>query len=166
MSISQTLLPEFDLEMVSTRKVLERIPTDKGKWKPHPKSFSLGHLAQLVSTMPGWLTNAVLETELDLGAATGYSYEKTETLLQIFDKNVREARKAIAAAKDTDFTVPWSLKHGDRVIFTLPRAAVVRQTATPRPAHGLHAHGRRSGAVDLRTDGRRACAWVLAACRS
>lgn len=94
----------------------------------HPKSFSLGHLAQLVAIMPGWLTNAVLETELDLGGASSYSYEKTETLLQIFDKNVREARKAIAAATDADFTVSWSLKHGERVIFTLPRAAVVRQT--------------------------------------
>lgn len=50
MTIAETLLPEFDQEMATTRRVLERIPTDKGKWKPHPKSFSLGHLAQLVAS--------------------------------------------------------------------------------------------------------------------
>ena len=137
MTISETLLPEFDQEMATTRKALERIPTDKGKWKPHPKSFSLGHLAQLVAIMPGWLTNAVQETELDLGSASGYTYEKTETLLKIFDKNVAEARKAIAAAKDADLMVPWSLKKGGKVIFTLPRAAVVRQTIN----HLVHHRG-------------------------
>ena len=126
MSIADTLLPEFDQEMATTRKVLERVPADKGKWKPHPKSFSLGHLAQLVAGMPGWITNTVREKHLDLASYPGYSYETTETLLKSFDKNVKEARKAIAAAKDKDFTAPWSLKRGERVIFTQARGPVVR----------------------------------------
>lgn len=137
MTIAKTLLPEFDQEMASTRRLLERVPTDKGKWKPHPKSFPLGHLAQLVAMMPGWITNAVLETELNLGAYSGYTFEKTEDLLKVFDKNVKEARKAIASSKDADYTVPWSLKHGDRVIFTQPRGAIVRQTIS----HLVHHRG-------------------------
>ncbi len=51
MSVAELLLPEFDQEMATTRRVLERIPSDKGQWKPHPRSFSLGHLTQLVSGM-------------------------------------------------------------------------------------------------------------------
>lgn len=35
MAISSTLLPEFDMEMATTRRVLERVPTEKGQWKPH-----------------------------------------------------------------------------------------------------------------------------------
>ena len=31
MSISETLLPEFDQEMATTRRLLERVPSDKGK---------------------------------------------------------------------------------------------------------------------------------------
>ena len=127
MSIAETLLPEFDVEMTSTRRVIERVPTDKGQWKPHPKSFSLGHLAQLVAGMPGWITNAVRETQLDLAAYPGYSYEKTEDLVKSFDRHVADARKALASSKDSDYSVPWSLKHGDRVILTMPRGAVVRQ---------------------------------------
>ena len=95
MSISDTLLPEFDQEMATTRRVLERVPTDKGKWKPHEKSFSLGHLAQLVAWMPGWLTSMLTQTELDIGSSAGYSYEKTDDLVKLFDRNVREARAAI-----------------------------------------------------------------------
>ncbi|HEY8174911.1 MAG TPA: DinB family protein [Gemmatimonadaceae bacterium] len=127
MSISKTLLPEFDQEMATTRRVLERVPSDKGQWKPHAKSFSLAHLAQLVAWMPGWITNTLTKTSLNLAAASGYSNEKTEDLLTMFDKNVKEARAAIAKSKDADYKKNWSLKHGDRVLFTQPRGAVVRQ---------------------------------------
>lgn len=137
MTISDSLLPEFDTEMATTRRVLERVPSDKGKWKPHPKSFPIGHLAQLVARMPGWLTSTLRQEGLDLGAFQGYSLESTESLLDVFDKNVKEARATIAAAKDADYNVGWSLKHGDRVIFTLPRMAVMRQNIN----HLVHHRG-------------------------
>ena len=66
MRFADTLLPEFDEEMKTTRRLLERVPDDKATWKPHEKSFSLGHLAQLISSMPGWITNALTEDKLDL----------------------------------------------------------------------------------------------------
>ena len=127
MPISKTLLPEFDLEMATTRRVLERVPSDKGQWKPHAKSFSLAHLAQLVAWMPGWITNTLTKTSLNIAGAAGYSNEKTADLLEMFDKNVKEARAAIVKSKDADYKKNWSLKHGDRVIFTQPRGVVVRQ---------------------------------------
>jgi uncharacterized damage-inducible protein DinB len=128
MTIAQTLLPEFDQEMATTRRVIERVPGDKGQWKPHPKSFSLGHLTQLVATMPGWITQMVRDTEIDLAKGAGYTYESTETLLGRFDQLVREARSAIAAATDADFDVDWSLKHGGHVLFTQSRREAVRTT--------------------------------------
>ena len=70
MTIAETLLPEFDQEMATTRRLLERVPTDKGQWKPHPKSFALGHLAQLVAWMPGWIANTVRHTALEIGRAS------------------------------------------------------------------------------------------------
>ena len=126
MSIGEGLLPEFDQEMATTRRLLERVPGEKAEWKPHPKSFALGHLAQLVSWMPSWIANTLRQTELNLGTAPGYSFEPTATLLSGFDQNVREAREALAASKDPDYAVLWSLKAGDRVLFTAPRGSVVR----------------------------------------
>ena len=126
MTAADTLLPEFDQEMASTRRLLERVPTDKGQWKPHPKSFPLGHLAQLVSMMPGWLTKTIRGVDIDLATTKGYSFEKTETLLAQFDQNVREAREALASASDDDFTRTWSLKRGAQVLFSGTRGVVVR----------------------------------------
>jgi uncharacterized damage-inducible protein DinB len=135
MPIADELLKEFDQEMQSTRRVLERVPADKLEWKPHPKSFSLGHLAQLVSWMPGWITNALTETSLDLGKAGGYSIEQPSALVAGFDKNVAGARAAITASKDHDYQVPWSLKHGERVLFTTSRKEVIRQNISHLSHH-------------------------------
>ena len=126
MTIGESMLPEFDLEMATTRRVLERVPTDKGEWKPHPKSFPLGHLAQLVAGMPSWITNTLKKPELNLADYRGYSFEPTSTLLEQFDKNVRDAREALGAAKDDDFAQMWSLKRGDQVFWTQERGTVVR----------------------------------------
>ena len=126
MTTAKALIPEFQHEMATTRRLLDRVPGDRGTWKPHPKSFALGHLAQLVATMPGWITMTLRRTEIDISASPGYSFEKTDTLLAQFDRNVAEARTALESTSDEDFQVSWSLKYGDRVLDTRPRAAAVR----------------------------------------
>jgi uncharacterized damage-inducible protein DinB len=140
MSIAEGLLPEFDQEMATTRKLLERVPSDKGPWKPHSKSFPLGHLAQLVATMPGWLAQMLRDTEINLATSPAYSFETTEALLGEFDRHVRDAREALTTARDADFTVLWSLKNGDQVLFTSPRGVVVRSHLN----HLIHHRGQLS----------------------
>ena len=128
MTIAEMLVAEFDREMKTTRPLLERVPAEKGQWKPHEKSFALGHLAQLVATMPGWLTQIARGVDIDLAGAPGYSFQPTESLLDQFDKHVREAREALAGFKESDSERPWSLKMRDQVLFTDPRWMVIRQT--------------------------------------
>lgn len=120
-------LKEFDLEMASTRRLLERVPGDRGTWKPHEKSFPLGHLAQLVAWMPGWIPRTLREPHIDLAGGGGYSFEPTETLVAMFDRNVAEAREALAAVTGDALDEPWELRHGENVLFTSPRGEVVRQ---------------------------------------
>lgn len=127
MRIRDLLLTEFEQEMPTTRRVLERVPTDKGQWKPHPKSFSIGHLAQLVSWMPSWIATTINQPALDLAGAPGYSYEPTERLLAGFDQGVKDARAALSKFEDSDYDTPWQLKRGDQVFMTAPRGATVEQ---------------------------------------
>jgi uncharacterized damage-inducible protein DinB len=140
MSLPAIPLKEFDQEMATTRKLLERVPTEKGQWKPHEKSFALGHLAQLVSSMPGWITRSLREPHIDLAAGGGYSFEPTEGLLRKFDGNVQGAREALGSVLGTALDTPWSLKHGEHVIFTSPRGEVVRMHLN----HLIHHRGQLS----------------------
>jgi uncharacterized damage-inducible protein DinB len=146
MTIAESLLPEFDQEMATTRKVLQRVPSEAVQWKPHPKSLSMGHLAQLVSWMPGWIANTLRETRLDLATAADYSDETTESLLAGFDRNVRQAREALQAARDADFAVPWSLTRGAQVLWAAPRGVVVRNHIN----HLIHHRGQLTVYLRLR----------------
>jgi uncharacterized damage-inducible protein DinB len=129
--MAQTAIPlkEFDDEMKTTRRVLERVPSDKATWKPHEKSFPMAHLAQLVAGIPAWLVSILTEPHLDLAAGNfKYSFEKTETLLQLFDKNVVDARKALESVTGDKLNEPWSLKMGPKVLMTTARGENARQT--------------------------------------
>ncbi len=120
-------LKEFDQEMAATRRVLERVPGDRGTWKPHEKSFALAHLAQLVAMMPGWIGRSLRDPHIDLASGAGYSTEKTDALVQLFDRHVTEARQALTQVTGAALLEPWHLKHGTNILMTMPRGEVVRQ---------------------------------------
>ena len=121
-------LSEFDKEMASTRRLLERVPEEKGEWRPHEKSFALGHLAQLVARMPGWFPLILDQSELDLTGGPSYSFEPTSTLLEEFDAGVAQARDALGRVTGDDLDAPWSLKLGGQVVSTQPKGEVARES--------------------------------------
>lgn len=131
MPLSAALLPEFDQEITSTRKTLERVPENKFGWKPHEKSGAMGWLAAHIANLPGWLVMTMKQDSLDL-APGGVQVQpppppkSSQELLATFDKNVKEARAALAAASDAELMKPWSLLNNGTVMMTLPKAAVVR----------------------------------------
>jgi uncharacterized damage-inducible protein DinB len=125
--IRESLLPEFDRELAVTRAVLARMPDEALDWKPHPKSFSLGELATHVVNVPTWVATTVDADGVDLAAPfTPPVPGDRETLLRRLDANVATARAKIAGADDRTLMAPWSLRTGDLVHFTMPKAAVLR----------------------------------------
>jgi uncharacterized damage-inducible protein DinB len=131
MTIGQTMLGEFDQEMQNTRKTLERCPDEKWNWKPHEKSGTVGWLAGHIATMPGWTAVTLTTDQLDYAPVDGPAYQPPKTdnrkeLLAVFDKNVAEARAALASVSDQEIMKPWKLLAGGKEIFTLPRVACLR----------------------------------------
>jgi uncharacterized damage-inducible protein DinB len=131
MSYAQSILPEFDHEMASTRKVLERIPDDKLDWRAHPKSNTIGWNANHLAELPGWSVSIVTQPGFDFAPVSGERYQSPKLtsrreILELFDRNVAAARKALSELKDESLNDPWTLRGGERVIFTMPRSAVVR----------------------------------------
>ena len=87
--------------------------------------------------MPGWIANVLREPHLDLAAGPGYSFQPTEELLAIFDNTVKTARKALQEVTGPVLETTWSLKMGDKVLFTVPRREVARQNLS----HLVHHRG-------------------------
>lgn len=140
MTYSATILPEFDQEMASTRKVLERVPENKLDWQPHSKSHTIGWNANHLAEIPGWIVNALEQDALDIAPPGAPPYQTPSLatrgeILAAFDKNVAAARRALAAAKDEAIDQPWSLLKGGTAIMTMPRRAVIRNFVMNHSIH-------------------------------
>ncbi|MBA2684297.1 MAG: damage-inducible protein DinB [Gemmatimonadaceae bacterium] len=140
MSLSELLAPEYDHEIAVTREVLKRVPDDRGEWKPHPKAFAMGHLAQLVARLPGWVPMMFDRDELDIMPTTGpkfpgYSFETTATLLAEFDRNAAAGRAALLAATDDALAQPWTLRRSGAVLQTDTRYQMLRSMVLNHQIH-------------------------------
>lgn len=131
MAFSDALLPEFDHEMASTRKVLERLPDDKLDWRSHPKSNTIGWNANHIADIPRWAALVLTTPSLDIAPVGGEPYRSPKLasareIVELFDRNVADARKAIAEADDALVGSPWTLAQGGQPVLVMPRAAMLR----------------------------------------
>jgi len=139
MDMRQAFLQELDMEMANTRRTLERVP-EKMDWAPHPKSMTMGRLAQHLAEIPDWATKAIELDDFDLAPA-GAPPRKTppatsaKEALAIFDKNLAAARAALTSTNDTHLMKPWSLKMAGKTMMTMPRLAVLRNFVLNHNVH-------------------------------
>jgi uncharacterized damage-inducible protein DinB len=127
MALVDALLPEYDRETGTTRRLLERLTDDKLAWTPHPKSMTLGRLASHLAEIPAWGRRIVDEREFEMdGERTPPACASTEDVLATFDRHTSEARAAIAAKTDAELLAPWTLKKEGHEVFTVPKVSVLR----------------------------------------
>ncbi len=136
MTLAESMLPEFDNEMASTRKMLSAVPDGKMDYKPHEKSMTLGRLAGHIAEMPNWAKHAFAAEEYVLQPGQqGYAASNQAELVGTFERNMKEARELLVKVSDEEFRKTWSLKMGDKTIFALPRTAVYRATVMNHMIH-------------------------------
>ena len=130
MSISEGLLKEFDREMATTRRTLERIPEDKLTWKPHEKSMPLGRLAGHIAELPGLGVTALTSDDFDFATVRDKRKptvaESRAHVLGVFDNTTAKAREAIAATDDSRWASNWKLSADGKVFYDGPRIGAIR----------------------------------------
>lgn len=149
MPLKDALLVEYDHEMATTRKLIERIPDAKLSWKPHEKSMSFGGLATHLANLPLWTGTILNDLAFDLADSPQTAEELTTSadLLRTFDSTTSRARSWMDKS-DAEYMAPWTLKRGDQEVFTVPRIAALRSWVL---SHVIHHRGQLS--VYLRLNG-------------
>ena len=142
MSMIEALLPEFDREMTTTRKVLERVPNESLAWKPHPKSFSIGELASHVAALPTFATETLNRSEFEIGnLRPPVALPSRTDVLAAFDASTGAARAALAGKSDAELMAIWTLKRNGTPLYSMPKAVVLRSLVM---SHVIHHRGQLS----------------------
>jgi uncharacterized damage-inducible protein DinB len=142
MAVKDGLLAEYDHEVATTRRLLERIPDDKLAWKPHDRSRSFGELATHLANLPIWTGTILNEFSFDMADAPPHAEALTSSadILRIFDDVTSRARGWMDKT-DAEYMAPWTLKRGGQEIFTIPRVAAFRSWVL---SHLIHHRGQLS----------------------
>lgn len=126
MRIADTLIAELDQEARTTRRVLERVPTNKLSWRPHAKSMSLGQLGLHVAQTPGNVAHLARVSISQPPQFEQASATSTAQLLEALDTSVAQAKATIGGWDDAQMLETWSMSNDGKALMSLPRAGLLR----------------------------------------
>jgi uncharacterized damage-inducible protein DinB len=126
MPIGQMLLGEFEQELHTTRRVLERVPEEHFGWRPHPTSMPLGQLALHVATVPGSVTQMMQVDTLEVPNRVPPEPSNQAEILAALDRSAAAVRQTLASASDEWLSAEWSLTREGRELMRMPRVGLMR----------------------------------------
>lgn len=136
MSLTNSLINEIENESVSMVKSLERIPTDKWDWRPHPKSTNLKALATHIAQLASMPAAIVGMDELDLAKAEpAPEIKSAQDLVALYKKGKEQSVEALKNTSDEELDKEWTLRYGDHVIKTLPKKDMIRNMGLSHSYH-------------------------------
>ena len=133
MNIAEYLLNEMNREAQRSRAALQEVPAGKYDWKPHEKSMIFGYLADMVATMPTWITMQIKQDELDVAPQNGSKIkrepkETSDALVKALEESVASARQAFAETSDEHLKTQWKLLARGNVVMEAPRYEMIQDT--------------------------------------
>lgn len=128
MSATAAIIQELEQEAATTRRVLERVPSDKLAWKPHDKSMSLGTLAMHIASAPGFISDWAVQDVLKFsGGDGGPSANSTAEILSAHDAGLAKAKSNLSSIGDAGLGKMWSMQTPDgKTVMSMPKSALVR----------------------------------------
>lgn len=125
-STIEALLTEFQEEMPAVRRILDRVPTEKISWRPHPKSRTLGELALHVANLPGIAEKIITLDEFTPGGGPPTIVTSREQVLAAFEKSAAAGEQALRGLTDERAAGDWRLVFQGKEILRRPRIRALR----------------------------------------
>jgi uncharacterized damage-inducible protein DinB len=137
-----TIIEDLREDAKASRTILSRIPENKLTWKPHEKSMTLGRLGMHIAELPKWMGRTLSTDGMDFGAGT-YRPNIPGTHAEImaeFEASLEQGVAAMQNAPEEILDTLWTARVGERIVWSLPKRMLVRQTVR----HIVHHRGQLS----------------------
>ncbi len=127
LNIIDVAFGDFQQELKQTRRLLAALPEGKLDFKPHEKSHTMGGLAQHVAQLPYLLVSIIRDDELDFTTVPKLEKPKdVKDILTLWDESSAAASAAFGALTEDHLARMWTFRVGDKIYFTRPKAALIR----------------------------------------
>lgn len=134
--LKQSVLGDLSHELATTRRLLQWLPDEHLSWRPRDAGSTLGEIGTRIVNVLQWQLAILQRDDFDITEAdNGVVHDRSADLLRRFDTRAAEVRHALDALDDAGLVRPWTLRHGDVVIFTVPKAAVMRSAGIGDMVH-------------------------------
>jgi uncharacterized damage-inducible protein DinB len=128
MGMIEPMLQEMEQEAKATRRLLDRLPSDKLTWRPHTKSLSLGQLALHIAGIPGRIAEVVQQDTFEPRQQYAEPADRAE-ILALFEWSLQRASELLGPMDDAKLRSSWSAVVNGKTIMTIPKVAVLRTIA-------------------------------------
>jgi uncharacterized damage-inducible protein DinB len=136
MAIRDALLADYDHEMGTTRRLLERLPDNRLEWKPHDKSMSLGKLAQHVATAPAFLSDWAVQDVVTMAGGAPSDPTSTAEILAAHDAGASKTKENIGKIGDSGLGKMWEIKGPDgKTMMSMPKSELLRSLVMNHTYH-------------------------------
>jgi uncharacterized damage-inducible protein DinB len=118
---SKHFISELQFELISTEKLLKRVPADKLSWQPHHKARTLGELALHVASIPAKYLQYAKDGTTTVDTLTARQTPTTTVeILRVFEKSKKTALQILSNDFDNLQETTWHLTKNATSIFSLP----------------------------------------------
>src|SRR5512133_2661231 len=123
----EELVQELEQEAQATRRVLERVPSDKLQWKPHHKSMSLGQLAMHVANVPGAIAELSTRSSFDVSTPIPRpEASSTDQILGALEDSLKRATSVLRRMSDDELASAWRMMKDNQELWSIPRGHFLR----------------------------------------
>lgn len=126
MRMVDPILAELEQEGQTTKRVLDRIPSGKLSWKPHPKAFSLGQLGLHIASAPGNLAALAMRDSVEAPDFKQAEAKSHQEIVETFSKGLESAKDTLNKLDDARMMGTWSLTRNGKVVMAIPRIGFIR----------------------------------------
>lgn len=136
MSIKQALLTELEHEKNNTLRVLNNLVDNKFDYKPHEKSMTVEQLANHIVELHSWVALALTRDSFDLHTDyKPYVFKNVAELKAQLENDFIKNKEIIENLDEAVYFTNWTLKAGEYVISSIPKAGALRFIVTNHLIH-------------------------------
>ena len=124
---AKNIISEFEQEIVSTSKLMEKVPENQLKFKPHPRAMELGQLALHVALIPGRNLGFARDGSVEASVIVEHPIPSSkDEILSALNNSIQSVKNLLSNEDTSWLNNSWNLLNEGNSIAEMPTTSFIR----------------------------------------